>query len=261
MSKRAATNQDLTGRYPLSIDVMDYDTGETIRFAGTLHVGHKETDGYDWSWSFELSDPAFGHATSVCRGRTLSRFIDEVVANEFVSVPRDQFEQALLEIPAIRGYVKKVFSGIELDGEHLERELEKKALIVEHQRREAELNKEKDALDQKERQDKALQEIKSVIAKRELDRLLKACREIGVNTEYRNYTWHGVYTQETALSLAAKAGWHEGAMALVREGAFTSGVVAETDSRHFTRYHDLTAFEGEANNSKSTQRAEPTNNG
>lgn len=252
MSQRISSSTNLAGQYSLAVNVTDWETQDAVEIDGILHVTPKETHGYEWRWRFEARDPAQGCAVSECFGRTLFRFIEAAATNDLVSVPREQIKHALLGISPLRDYVKKVLSGEELDGEQLEVELDKQSLRSEQQSREADLKQREQLQAQAEQQKTLLDEIKSAIANRDLAALLTVCRAIGVNTEFRKYSWHGVYTQETALSLAAQAGWREGARALVQEGALTDGVVAETDSRHRTRYHDLSAFTDSKTREKST---------
>lgn len=242
MPRKQPTHQDLAGRYSLSVNVADWDTGEVVEVAGVLHVSRKETTGYDWCWRFEVHDPSQGRASSLCSGRTLLRFVEAASANEFVSIPREQVEAALRDIAPLREYVERVFSGEDLDGEGLESELDLKALKSEQERLDAENQQRAEMLARKKQEEEALREIKSAIGERDLNKLLLVCRNIGVNTRFRKYTWHGVYTQETSLSLSVAAGWREGARALIREGAATKDVVAATDSRGSTRYHDFSVF-------------------
>ena len=244
MPRKQPTHQDLAGRYPLSVSVADWDTGEVVEVSGQLHVRHKETTGYDWWWRFEVHDPSQGRASSSCSGRTLLRFVEAVSANEFVSIPREEVKGALRDIEPLREYVEKVFAGEDLDGEQRESELDLKALNSEQGRLDAE-NQRREEIDAKKKQeDEALREIKAAIGERDLNRLLLVCRSIGVNTGFRKYTWHGVYTQETPLSLSVNAGWREGALGLIQEGAATKDVVASTDSRSSTRYHDFSSLIG-----------------
>ena len=244
MHRKQPTHQDLAGHYLLSVSVADWDTGEVVEVAGELHVTPKETTGYDWCWRFEVHDPSQGCASSSCSGRTLLRFVEAASANEFVSIPREQVEAALRDIAPLREYVERVFSGEDLDGEGLESELDLKALKSEQERQDAENQQRAEMLARKKQEEEALREIKSAISERDLNKLLLVCQNIGVNTGFRKYTWHGVYTQETPLSLSVNAGWREGALTLIQEGAATKDVVAATDSRSSTRYHDFSSLIG-----------------
>ena len=242
MPRKQPTHQDLAGRYPLSVSVADWDTGEVVEVAGVLHVELKETIGYDWCWRFEVHDPSQGRASSSCSGRTLLRFVEAASANELVSMPREQVEAALRDIAPLREYVERLFAGEDLDGERLESELDLKALQSEQERLDTESQQRAEMLARKKQEEEALGEINSAISERDLNQLLLVCHKVGVNTGFRKYTWHGVYTQETPLSLSVNAGWREGALALVQEGAATKDVVAATDSRGHTRYHDFSSL-------------------
>jgi hypothetical protein len=242
MPRKQTTN--LAGHYPLSISVADWDTGEVVQVAGELHVRHKETTGYDWCWRFEVHDPSQGRASSSCSGKTLLRFVEAASANEFVSIPHEEVKGALRDIGPLREYVERVFAGEDLDGEQLEKARDLSVLKSEQQRQVAEDQRREEMNAEEKKKDEALREINGAIGEKDLNRLLLACRKIGVNTGFRKYTWHGVYTQETPLSLVAKAKWKEGAMALLEDGAMSSSVIAETDSRGHTRYHDFSVFLG-----------------
>jgi hypothetical protein len=240
MPRKQPPHQDLAGRYPLSVSVADWDTGGVVEIAGVLHVRRKETTGYEWCWRFEVHDVSQerARASSSCSARTLLRFVEAASANEFVSIPREVVEGALRDVELLREYVDRVLAGEDLDGEQIESELDLKALNSAQERQDAENQKRDEILARKKQEEEALEEIKSAIIERDLNRLLLVCQNIGVNTGFREYTWHGVYTQETPLSLSVAAGWREGALALIREGAATKDVVAATDSRSFTRFHD-----------------------
>ncbi len=242
MPREKHPDQGLAGRYPLSVSVMDWGTGEVIDVSGVLVVSPKETTGYDWCWRFEVHDPSQGREASECSGRTLLRFIQAASASELVSVPREQIEAALRDIKPLRKYVERVLAGEDIDGEQVEREHDLNSLKSEQQRRDAEDQRREETDAKQKQEDEALREIKAAIGGKDLNRLLLVCRKIGVNTGFRKYTWHGVYTQETPLSLVAKANWKEGAIALLEGGAMTSSVIAETDSRGRTRYHDFSAL-------------------
>jgi hypothetical protein len=125
-----------------------------------------------------------------------------------------------------------------------ESELDLKALKSEQERRDADSQQREEMLARKKQEEESLGEIKSAISERDLNKLLLVCENIGVNTGFRKYTWHGVYTQETPLSLSVSAGWREGALALIRKGAAIEDVVAATDSRSSTRYHDFSSIIG-----------------
>jgi hypothetical protein len=240
MPRKQTTN--LAGHYPLSVSVADWDTGEVVEVAGELHVRHKDTTGYDWCWRFEVHDPSQGRASSSCSGRTLVRFIQAASANELVSVPREQIEAALRDIKPLRNFVERVLAGEDLDGEQLEKARDLSVLNSEQQRQVAEDQRREGMNAEEKQKDEALREINGAIGEKDLNKLLLVCRKIGVNTGFKKYTWHGVYTQETPLSLVAKANWKEGVMALLEDGAMISSVIAETDSRGRTRYHDFSAL-------------------
>ena len=62
------------------------------------------------------------------------------------------------------------------------------------------------------------------------------------NTYFRKHTWTTVYTADTPLTLALKAGWKEGARILIQCGASTSCVIQSCAPHRGPTYHDIDAM-------------------